>query len=84
VVAPADATAFLEHFLRAQLPGWRLERLGSTFRMPTITGDAITLSGVVSEHHQRADGDHIVCDLVIEHPSGERAVTASARLKRRG
>jgi len=83
IVVPGPMlTAFLEHFVRAQLPGWRLERLGTTFRLPTITGDPLLLSGVVSQHHQRADGEHIVCDLVVEHPSGERAVTAAATLRR--
>jgi len=83
IVVPGPMlTAFLEQFVRATLPSWRLERLGSTFRMPTITGDPLTLSGVVSEHHESEEGEYIVCDLVVEHPTGERAVTATARLRR--
>lgn len=83
IVVPGPMlTAFLEQFVRGALPAWRLEKLGSTFRQPTITGDPLKLHGVVSEHHETADGEHVVCDLVIEHPSGERGVTATARLKR--
>ena len=82
IVVPGPMlTAFLEHFLRATLPGWRLERLSTTFRIPTITGDPIHLSGVISEHHDTVHDSHIVCDLVAGNPSGENAVTASARLR---
>lgn len=78
IVVPGPMlTAFLEHFLRAELAGWRLERLSTTFRIPTIAGEPIVLRGVVSEH----DGDRIVCDVVIEHAGGERAVTGVARLR---
>lgn len=83
VVVPGPMlAAFLEHFVRRELPGWQLERLGTTFRVPTITGDTITLSGVVTERHELADGERIVADLVIEHGDGERAVTGTATLRR--
>lgn len=83
VVVPGPMlAAFLEHFVRHELPGWQLERLGTTFRVPTITGDTITLSGVVTERHELADGERIVSDLVIEHSDGERAVTGTATLRR--
>jgi len=75
-------SAFLEHFVRGQLPGWSLERLSTTFRVPTITGDGIVMSGVVTEHHEAADGERLVCDLVVEHINGERAVTGTATLRR--
>ena len=75
-------SAFLEHFVRGQLPGWSLERLSTTFRVPTITGDGIVLSGVVTEHHDAADAERLVCDLVVEHTNGERAVTGTATLRR--
>jgi hydroxyacyl-ACP dehydratase HTD2-like protein with hotdog domain len=82
VVVPGPMlTAFLEHFVRRELPGWRLERLSATFRVPTITGDTIVLSGVVTERHEVADGERIDCDLVIEHSEGERAVTGTATLR---
>jgi hypothetical protein len=75
-------SAFLEHFVRGHLPGWSLERLSTTFRVPTITGDGIVLSGVVTEHHAAADAERLVCDLVVEHTGGERAVTGTATLRR--
>jgi acyl dehydratase len=75
-------SAFLEHFVRQELPGWSLERLSVTFRVPTITGDGIVLSGVVTEHHAAADAERLVCDLVVEHAAGERAVTGTATLRR--
>jgi hydroxyacyl-ACP dehydratase HTD2-like protein with hotdog domain len=74
-------TAFLEHFVRRELPGWQMERLSATFRAPTITGDVLVLSGVVTERHELVDGERIVCDLVIEHSDGERAVTGTATLR---
>lgn len=83
VVVPGPMlAAFLEHFVRRELPGWRLERLGTTFRVPTITGDTITLSGVVTERHELPDGERLVIDLLIEHSDGERAVTGTATLRR--
>jgi len=82
VVVPGPMlTAFLEHFVRRELPDWRLERLSATFRVPTISGDTIIVSGVVTERHELADGERIVCDLVIEHSEGERAVTGTATLR---
>ena len=83
VVVPGPMlTAFLEHFIRRQLDGWRLEQLGTTFRVPTIAGSSIVLRGVITEHHAMADGERLVCELVIEHADGERAVTGTARLFR--
>ena len=83
VVVPGPMlAAFMEHFVRRELPGWRLERLSATFRVPTITGETITFSGVITERHELADGERIVADLVIEHSDGERAVTGTATLRR--
>ncbi len=83
VVVPGPMlAAFLEQFVRRELTGWRLERLSTTFRVPTITGDAIILRGVITERHELPDGEHIVCDLLIEHSDGERAVTGAATLRR--
>lgn len=83
IVVPGPMlTAFLEQFLWRELPGYRLERLGTTFRQPTISGDDLTLRGAVVEHHREADAERIVCDLVIEHGNGERAVTGGATLRR--
>jgi len=83
VVVPGPMlAAFLEQFVRLELAGWQLERLTTTFRVPTIAGDTVSLRGVVTEHHELADGDRIVCDLVIEHADGERAVTSTATLRR--
>ncbi|HVO24805.1 MAG TPA: MaoC family dehydratase N-terminal domain-containing protein [Candidatus Margulisiibacteriota bacterium] len=82
VVVPGPMlAAFMEQFVRRELPGWRIERLSATFRVPTITGDSIVLSGVITERHELADGERIVCDLVIEHSDGERAVTGTATLR---
>jgi len=79
-------TAFIEQFLRRELPDWRLERLNTTFRVPTSPGVHLVLHGAVTEHHERADGERLVCDVLIEHGEtageGDRAVTASATLKR--
>jgi hydroxyacyl-ACP dehydratase HTD2-like protein with hotdog domain len=83
VVVPGPMlAAFMEQFVRRELPGWRIERLSGTFRVPTITGDTIVLSGVITERHELADGERIVSDLVIEHGDGERAVTGTATLRR--
>lgn len=82
VVVPGPMlAAFMEQFVRRELPGWQIERLSATFRVPTITGDSIVLSGVITERHELADGERIVCDLVIEHSDGERAVTGTATLR---
>ena len=82
VVVPGPMlAAFMEQFVRRELPGWRIERLSATFRVPTITGDTIVLSGVITERHELADGERIVSDLVIEHSDGERAVTGTATLR---
>lgn len=85
VVVPGPMlAAFMEHFIRRQLPGWRLERLSATFRVPTITGDTIVFSGVITERHELTDGERMVCDLLIEHSDGERAVTGTATLREPG
>jgi hydroxyacyl-ACP dehydratase HTD2-like protein with hotdog domain len=82
VVVPGPMlAAFMEQFVRRELPGWRLERLSATFRVPTITGDTIVLSGVITEHHELPDGERIVCDLLIEHSDGERAVTGTSTVR---
>ncbi len=83
IVVPGPMLAgFLEQFLKTEMAGWHLERLSTTFRIPTIAGDAIRVKGVVTEHHALADGERVVCDLVIEHDDGEPAVTSSATLRR--
>jgi hypothetical protein len=83
IVVPGPMlSAFLEHFVRLELPTWRLERLSTTYRVPTITGDVVVLAGVVTERHELPDGERLVCDLVIEHADGERAVTGTATLRR--
>jgi len=80
IVVPGPMlTAYLEQFVRSELPAWRLERLATTFRVPTIAGTELVLRGAITEHHQ-AEGERLVCDLVIEHRDGERAVTGSATL----
>jgi len=83
VVVPGPMlTAFVEQFLRRALTGWRIERLSTTFRVPTISGDPFSLRGVIVEHHHMADAERIVCEVVIEHADGERAVTGTATLRR--
>jgi acyl dehydratase len=82
VVPGPMLAAFLEQFVRAELPDWRIERLSVTFRIPTIVGDKLVLRGVVTEHHELADAERIVCDVLIEHREGERAVTGTATLRR--
>ncbi len=84
VIVPGPMlTAFIEQFLRRALPGWKLERLSTTFRVPTSPATPLVLHGAVTEHHEMADGERLVCDVVIEHgDSGERAVTGSATLGR--
>jgi hydroxyacyl-ACP dehydratase HTD2-like protein with hotdog domain len=82
VVVPGPMlAAFMEQFVRRELAGWRIERLSATFRVPTITGDTIALSGVITERHELTDGERIVADLIIEHGDGERAVTGTATLR---
>lgn len=84
VIAPGPMlTAFLEQFVRGALPDWRLEALGTTFRVPTLAGSEVELRGAVTEHHEMADGERLVCDLVLSHTDGTAAVTGTARLCRR-
>lgn len=75
-------SAFIEQFLRRELPGWRLERLSVNFRQPTTAGEVLTLRGVVVERHEVEGGVRIVCDVVIEHADRERAITGTATLWR--
>jgi len=83
LVVPGPLLAsYVEQFLYRQLPGWAVEQLSTTFRLPTAAGDLLTLRGAVTEDHHLADGARIVCDVVVEHPNGDRAVTASARLRK--
>ena len=82
VVPGPMLSAFVEQFLRGNLPDWRIERLGVTFRVPTITGTPLTIHGVVTERHEMADGVRVICDVVIEHAEGERAVAGTATLRR--
>lgn len=85
VIAPGPMlTAFLEQFVLAALPGWRLEAIGTTFRVPTVAGAEVELRGAVTEHHEMADGERLVCDLVVAHADGTAAVTGTARLFRPG
>lgn len=83
VIVPGPMqTAFLEQFLRRHFRGWHLEQLGTTFRIAVVTGDTITMSGVVTEVHRQPDGVRVVCDLLIENSDGERATTGQATLRR--
>ena len=75
-------TAYLEQFVRTELPAWRLDALSATFRVATTAGEPLVFRGVIVERHADSDGEHLTCDLVIEHGSGERAVTGTARLTR--
>jgi len=81
VVPGPMLSAFIEQFLRGQLPDWRIERLSVTFRMPTITSEPLILRGAITERHEMADGVRVVCDVVIEHADGERGVTGTATLR---
>ena len=74
--------AYVEQFLHQQFPDWSVEWLSTTFRLPSAAGDMLTLRGAITEDHHTSAGERIVCDVVIEHPNGDRAVTASARLRR--
>lgn len=80
IVPGPTPTAFLEQFVRQEFPGWRLEALSTTFRISTIAGDRMVFSGVVIEQHHLAEGERIICDLVIDHTDSERAVTGTAAL----
>lgn len=81
VIAPGPMlTAFLEQFVRAALPGWQLEALSTTFRVPTPAGSEVELRGAVTEHHEMIDGERLVCDVVVAHADGTAAVTGTARL----
>ena len=81
VIVPGPMqTAFLEQFLRRQLPGWSLDSIGITFRMSVITDDWIKLSGVITELQENESGATVTCDLVIETADGERATTGHASL----
>jgi hypothetical protein len=83
VVVPGPMlAAFIEQFLRVELQGWRLERMSTTFRLPTIAGDTIVLRGAITEHHEMADGERVVCEVVLEHADGDRAVTGTATLRK--
>jgi hypothetical protein len=75
--------ALVEQFLRRELPGWELERVSTTLRVPTVTGDRLLIRGAVTERHETPDGARIVCDVVISHSDADDALTATATLRRR-
>jgi acyl dehydratase len=82
VIVPGPMqTAFLEQLLRQHFRGWHLEQLAATFRISVVTGDTITMSGVVTEVHHQSDGVRVVCELLIENGDGERATTGQATLR---
>jgi acyl dehydratase len=82
VIVPGPMqSALLEQMLLRRLRGWRIRRLGTTFRVSVIAGETITLGGVVTEWHAEPGGERIVCDLVLENGDGERASTGTAHLR---
>ena len=84
IIVPAPMqSAFLEQMLRRQLPGWRLRRFSLTFRVSVISGEPLTLSGVVTERTEQPDAVHLRCDLMLENAEHDRAATGTAELSRR-
>ncbi len=74
--------AVVEQFLRRELPGWEMERMSTTLRVPTVTGDPLLIHGAVIERHETPLGIRIVCDVVIGHRDADNALTATATLRR--
>jgi hypothetical protein len=74
-------TALVERYLSRELPGWDLERMSATFRVPTFADDGLLIRGVVTERHETPDGVRIVCDVVVGHSDADDALTATATLR---
>jgi hydroxyacyl-ACP dehydratase HTD2-like protein with hotdog domain len=81
VPGPLQA-AMIETMLRNTLHCWTLRRISMTFRVSIPALEPIALTAIVVEHHLRADGDMVVCDLSIENGDGERAALGIAELVR--
>jgi hypothetical protein len=83
IIVPGPLLAALvEQFLRRELPGWEMEHLSTTFRVPTVTGDPFLIRGAVTERHETPLGSRIVCDVVISHRDTDNALTATVTLHR--
>lgn len=83
IIVPGPLLAALvEQFLRRELPGWEMERVSTTLRVPTVTGDPLLFHGAVTERHETPRGSRIVCDVVIGHRDADNALTATATLRR--
>ena len=83
IIVPGPLLAALvEQFLHRELPGWELERVSTTLRVPTVTGEPLLIHGAVTEWHETPLGSRIVCDVVIGHIDADNALTATATLRR--
>jgi hydroxyacyl-ACP dehydratase HTD2-like protein with hotdog domain len=83
VIVPGPLqSALLEQMLHRHLPGWELRRLSVSFRVSVIAGEQIVLAAVITEHHLRADGEWLTCDLWVECGASDRATIGTAELRR--
>lgn len=83
ILVPGPLLAVLvEQFLGRELPGWELERMSTTLRVPTVSGDELLIRGAVTEVHETPDGVRIVCDVVMSHRDADDVLTATATLRR--
>lgn len=81
VIVPGPMqSAYLEQFLRQQLPGMGLRSLSVTFRISVISGDPMHISGVITEIEDAPQGRVLTCDIMIENRDGERATVGQAIL----
>ncbi len=81
VIVPGPMqSAYLEQFLRQQLPDKILRSLSVTFRISVISGDPMFIRGVVTEIEEAPQGHTLTCDLMIENRDGERATVGQATL----
>ena len=70
--------AYLSQLVTDWAPNITLKKLDVIFRAPIKHEEAIQCMGLVTDKEVR-DGDNCVdCDLYIENPAGQRAVTGKA------
>jgi hydroxyacyl-ACP dehydratase HTD2-like protein with hotdog domain len=79
VVPGPMLSAFIGQMLRRQLPGWTARRLSMTFRQSLVANDAMSLSGVITDHVP-GPAATCTCDLLIEDAHGETVASGTAEL----
>lgn len=81
VPGPMQA-ALMERMLRSRLAEWRLVQMSFSFRISVYAGEAIEMSGLVTDRATAQGIERLALDVWIDNANGERAAVGSARLLR--